>query len=186
MNSKISDRIRAILTGTFLLIAYGVLASSITQQKLVVLLADVISGIAVIGIAVLMYPLFKLVKRKVSKVYLVLKYTEGILMITGGFIFLGSSTQYLRSTIYEDIHVYVFIISAFLFYYLLYETKLVPRFVSVWGTLGIFALLVSTFLSLLQIEYPALDYLLVLIITNEMFLAIWLMAKGFDKTSFEN
>lgn len=182
MKATISHRVRAILVGVFLLVAYGVLASSITQQKFVVMAADVISGLAVIGIAVLMFPLFKPVKRSVSIAYLALKYAEGILMIIGGFVFLSTSTQYLRTSIYEGVHTYVFIISAFLFYYLLYKSKLVPGFISIWGALGIFALLVSTLLGLLQIEYPALDYLLVLIITNEVFLAIWLMVKGFGKT----
>ncbi len=182
MNKKISIKTRAIFVGSFILVAYSILVSLITESKIIVILADVISGIAVIGIAVLMFPLFKNLNKKVSYGYLILKYVEGIIMIVAGLLFLFTSLQYTREIIYNGVQLYAFIISAFVFYYLLYESKLVPRFISIWGALGIFALMVSTVLNLIDINYPIIDYLLVLVITNEVFLAIWLMAKGFNKS----
>ena len=181
MIDKISNKTRSILVGIFILVAYGVLASSITQSKIIVMIADVISGFAVIGIAVLMYPIFKMYKYQ-SFSYLLLKYVEGTLMIIGGVLFLNASLQHFRDFIYNNIHIYFFIVSAFIFYYLLYKTRAVPRFISIWGATGIFALLVSTLLKLMNITYPVIDYLLILIITNEIFLAVWLMTKGL-KTS---
>jgi hypothetical protein len=177
MINNISDKTRSILVGIFILVAYGVLVSSITQSKIIVMIADVISGFAVIGIAVLMYPIFKSYKYQ-SFSYLLLKYVEGILMIIGGLLFLSTSLQHFRGFIYNNIHIYFFIVSAFFFYYLLYKTRVVPRFISIWGATGIFALLVSTLLKLVGITYPVIDYLLILIITNEIFLAGWLMIKG--------
>lgn len=50
---------RAILVGLFILVAYGVLTSAITQSQIIVMFADAISAITVILIAVLTYPLFK-------------------------------------------------------------------------------------------------------------------------------
>lgn len=163
------------------MIAYGVLVSSITQSKILVMAADVISGFAVIGIAVLMYPIFKMYKYQ-SFSYLLLKCVEGTLMIIGGLFFLSTSLQHFRDLIYNNVHIYTFIVGAFIFYYLLYKTRAVPRFIPIWGATGIFALLVSTLLKLMNVTYPAIDYLLVLIITNEIFLAVWLMTKGL-KTS---
>jgi hypothetical protein len=180
MNKKITNKTRAILVGIFILVAYGVLASSLTQSKIIVMIADIISGLAVIGIAVLMFPLFKQLNKSLSLGYLILKYVEGILMIIAGLLFLSTSSQYMRDIIYNGFHVYIFIISGFMFYYLLCKTELVPKFISIWGALGIFALLVSTLLNLANMNYPMVDYLLVLIITNEVFLAIWLMTKGFN------
>lgn len=183
MNKKISKKTRALLVGLFILVAYGVLASTLTQSKIIVMLADIISGFAVIGIAVLMFPLFKHLSKSFSLGYLILKYAEGILMIIGGILFFFTSLQYMRDVIYNGFHVYVFILSGFMFYYLLSKSKLVPRFISIWGALGIFALLVSTLLNLVNIHYLVIDYLLALIITNEVFLAIWLMIKGFNKSA---
>ncbi|MFA5856824.1 MAG: DUF4386 domain-containing protein [Candidatus Pacearchaeota archaeon] len=181
MKKYITNKSRAILVGIFIILAYGVLASLITKSKIIIMIADVFSGLAVMGIAVLMYPLFKQFNKNLSISYLILKYLEGILMILAGLLFLNPSLQYLKDIIYNNFHIYVFIISGFMFYYLLYKSKLVPKFISIWGALGIFTLLVSTLFNLADIHYIIIDYLLALIITNEVFLAIWLIFKGFNK-----
>jgi hypothetical protein len=182
---KISDKTRAVLVGVFILVAYLIMVSFLTKSKIIVFFADVISGFAVIGIAVLMFPFFKRYT-SLSRGYLILKFAEGILMIIAGLLFLNTSLQYMRDVIYNGFHVYIFIIGSFIFYYLLYKTGVVPRFISVWGALGILALSVSTILKLINLHYVFIDYTLVLIITNEIFLAIWLIFKGFNKTKNAN
>jgi hypothetical protein len=142
------------------------------------MIADVTSGLAVIGIAVIMYPFFKVFNKVFSQIYLALRFIEGILMLIGGFVFFVSPS--IRGMIYDNIHIYVFIFGALVFYYLLYLGKLVPRFISIWGLLGTATLALSTGLKLFGHSFPLLDYFLVLIITNEIFLAIWLMVKGFN------
>lgn len=146
------------------------------------MLADIISGLAVIGIAILMFPLFKKLNKPISQGYLILKYAEGILMIIAGLLFLDTSLQYMRDIIYNEFHVYVFITSGFMFYCLLYKSKLIPKFISIWGAMGLFVLLASTLLKLVNINYLIIDYFLVLIITNEVFLAVWLIVRGFDSS----
>ena len=180
---KIDNSIRkkAIYVGVMILLAYGVLISSVTQAKIPVLLADIISGLSVIGIAVLMYPFFKVFNNFVSRIYLVLRYIEGILMVIAGFVFLVSPD--MKEIIYNDIHIYVFILGALVFYYLLYLGKLVPRFISIWGLLGTAILALSTGLKLFGQNFPILDYFLILIVTNEVFLAGWLIFKGFNKVT---
>jgi hypothetical protein len=177
MKMNISDRKRALYVGIMILLAYGVLVSYATQAKIPVLLADVISGLSVIGIAVLMYPLFKIFDKVISQAYLVLRYIEGILMLIGGFVFLVSPNA--RGVIYDSIHIYAFILGALAFYYLFYVGKLVPRFISLWGFLGTGTLALSTGLKLFGLSFPILDYFLILIISNEVFLSGWLIFKGF-------
>jgi len=178
MKINISDKKRAVYVGIMIVLAYGVLVSGITQAKLPVLFADVVSGLSVIGIAILMYPLFKVINKVVSQAYLALKYAEGLLMIIGGFVFLVSSSA--KDMIYNNIHIYVFILGSFVFFYLLYISKLIPRFISVWGILGTAVLVLSTGLALFGQDLPVLNYFLVLIISNEIFLAGWLISKGFS------
>lgn len=161
-----------------ILLAYGVLVSGMTQAKLPVLLADLVSGLSVIGIAVLMYPLFRVFNKPVSQAYLSLRFIEGVLMVIAGFVFLASPST--RGMIYDKIQIWPFILGAFAFYYLLYQSKLVPRFVSVWGFAGTVVLTITTGLKLFGQSLPVLDYFLALIVTNEVFLAIWLMVKGFS------
>lgn len=178
MKIEVTDRKRAVYVGIMILLAYGVLVSGMTQAKAPVLIADVISGLSVIGIAVLMYPLFKTYNKPASQAYLSLRFIEGLLMLIAGFVFLTSPAT--RGMIYDDIQIWPFIFGAFAFYYLLYQSKLVPRFISVWGFAGTAFLTLTTVLKLFGQSIPVLDYFLVLIITNELFLAIWLMAKGFS------
>lgn len=177
MLNNLTLKTRSIIVGVLILAAYGVMAGFITQNRFIVMITDVWSGLAVIGIAVLMFPVFR--ERKIAALsYLVFKYLEGGLMVIAGLIFLAPSLQPYRDTIYNGAHIYVFISGSFVFYYLLYQTKAVPRYITFWGAAGILALLLSTALKLLDIKYPAIDYLLVLIITNEIYLAVWLMTKG--------
>lgn len=171
----------AFLVGLFIITAYGVLISEATDSGFVVMLADVISGLSVIAIALLMFPIFKFEYPKASVGYLVLKLLEGGLMVLGGFLFLSASTESARDWIYDYIHLYAFIVGAFVFYYLLYKTKVVPRFLSVWGFVAITVLLIINLLNAAGVDSSTLEFLLVLIITNELVLALWLMVKGFSK-----
>lgn len=177
MRIDISNRQRATYVGIMILLAYGVLVSGITEAKIPVLLADVVSGLSVIGIAALMYPLFKAFNKPVSQIYLGLRSAEGLLMIIAGFVFIASPSA--RGMIYDDIQIYPFIFGAFAFYYLLYISRLIPRFISIWGLVGTAVLALSTGLKLFGLSSTALDYFSILIITNEIFLAGWLIAKGF-------
>jgi hypothetical protein len=127
---------------------------------------------------VLILPVFTPNGRLISGAYLALRLIEGGLMIAGGLVFLDGDTQYVRAFIYDNIHIWAFVGGGAAFYYLLYKTRAVPRFISVWGGAAIFVLLVKTVLNLAGIESQALDMFLVLIITNEFFLALWLMIKG--------
>lgn len=175
---QLSDKTRAFWAGAFILIAYSMLASVFTQSKLIVMIFDVISGVSVVGIASLLYPYFTSNNQLLSRSYLGLKILEGSLMILGGILFLFVSTAYLRDSLYNGLHLYVFTVSAFILYYLLYQTQIVPRFISIWGLIAIAALFIKTLLGLVGIQLIWIDMLLLLVITNEFVLALWLMIKG--------
>lgn len=178
LSEGLSLKARSVLVGVLILFAYGVLISILTESSVVIMIADVISGFAVIGIAVLMYPIFKSSSKAGSLTYFLLKMAEGSLMIAGGILVLMPSTRHLRDPLYDGIHLYIFILSAFIFYSLLIATKAIPKFISIWGIAGISVLALSTILGLMNIELAFLQYFLVLIITNEVFLAIWLVFRG--------
>ena len=72
-----SDRKAAIIVGILILVAYSMLASEVTDIKWVATLLDIVSGLAVIGIAVLMFPFFKVSNRQLSFGYLYIKILGG-------------------------------------------------------------------------------------------------------------
>lgn len=172
------------MVGVLILLAYSMLIYPLTQNKALGFITDIFSGLAVIGIPLLMFPLFNSsVNRTLNYLYLISRLVEGMLMIAGGFLILISFLEPWRDRIYSDIHIYFFISGAIFFYILLYRTKVIPRFISVWGLAAALLLLIITILRLFGINSTLLDVLLAPMILNELFLAIWLIIRGFKSPS---
>jgi hypothetical protein len=80
----------------------------------------------------------------------------------------------------------VFILGALMFYYVLYQSKLVPRWLSAWGLLAAIPYFVSGVLGLFSLLSPMSTIQMVLVLplaVQEMVLAVWLIAKGFNSAS---
>ena len=178
-----THRKTAIIVGVLILLAYSVLGSGNPEAKILGMLLEVISGLAVISIAVLMYPLFKPYNKKASFWYIVLRSIEGGLLVVTGILFLSHNTLLLE--IYAGIHAahgYIFAIAALIFYYLLYQSKLIPRWISVWGFIAAILLILVNLLEVTGI-ISGLIILALPIILNELVLAIWLIVKGFNPSA---
>ena len=175
-----SHRKTAIIVGVLILVAYSLLGSSNPDAKVLGMFLEVIRGLAVIAIAILMFPLFRPYNKKASFWYLVFRGIEGGLMIIAGILFLSYSPLLLeiRDGIYVG-HAYIFAVAALIFYSLLYQSKLIPRWISGWGVIAAILLILVNLLEVMGL-IPALIILYLPIILNEIVLAIWLMAKGFN------
>jgi hypothetical protein len=80
----------------------------------------------------------------------------------------------------------VFILGAMMFYYVLYRSNLVPRWLSGWGLLAAIPYFVSGVLGLFSILNPMSSAQMVLVLplaVQEMVLAVWLIVKGFNSSS---
>jgi hypothetical protein len=80
----------------------------------------------------------------------------------------------------DHISAIVFSLGALMFYYLLYRSKLIPRWLSVWGLIG--AALVLAVGVLGMFGHSAMILWLPLAV-NEMVLAVWLIVKGFNPSA---
>lgn len=177
--TTISNKHRATGVGMLIIIAYSMLTYSATGNVPLGVITDIISGLAVIGIPLLLLPYFNAGgNKKLKLAYLVSRNIEGLLMIKGGLFILNPSLVGYRDFLYIHIHIYFFIAGALFFYVLLYLTQLIPKFISVWGIVATILLLIVTIIKLFGVESPILNVLLLPIITNELFLAVWLMVKG--------
>ena len=78
--------------------------------------------------------------------------------------------------------VFAFSIGALMYYYIFYRSKLVPRWLSIWGFIGIILGIVNGLLDMFGgIPNETISMLLDLpIFANEMVLAVWLIFKGFN------
>ncbi len=183
MGYFISKKQRAVIVGILILLAYSMLTYTITGHKIAGAITDIISGLAVVGISLLMFPLFDLTKYKVLNLgYIISRIIEGVLMIIGGVFILIPSLEPLRQFIYGNVHIYFFILGAGFLYILFYCTQLIPKFISIWGMIATGLLLATTVLSLFGYSSRILDIILAPIILNEIFLALWLIIKGFKQS----
>jgi hypothetical protein len=71
-------------------------------------------------------------------------------------------------------------LGALIFNVLLYRSRLIPRFLSVWGLIGATLMLVT---GLLRMVDPSWVYLALPILLYEMVLAVWLIVKGFNPSA---
>jgi hypothetical protein len=79
--------------------------------------------------------------------------------------------------------IFVFDIGALMFYLLLYQSNLIPRWLSIWGFIAIIAHLATGLLILfgLQTETSALNTIMNFpIFLQEIIMAVWLIVKGFN------
>jgi hypothetical protein len=74
-------------------------------------------------------------------------------------------------------------LGALIFYYMFYQSKLIPRFISVWGLVGAALVLVNAVFDMFGISLGPLGNLGVLMLLNDLFLGVWLIVKGFNPSA---
>ena len=180
-----THRKTALIVGVLMLVAYSLIGSGNPEAKILGMLLEAISGLAVIAIAILMFQVFKPYNKKVSLWYIVLKSLEGGLLVVTGILFLSHNTLLLE--IYDGIHAghgYLFAIAALIFNYLLFQTKLIPRWLSVFGVIATTMLILVNLLEVTGIVSELMIFKFPIFL-NEIILAIWLIAKGFNPSALE-
>ncbi len=73
-----------------------------------------------------------------------------------------------------------FVLGALMFYVLLYQSRLVPRWLSTWGLVGAVLYIVPPLGSMFGLS---LGVLMVPLAVQEMVMAVWLIAKGFNSSA---
>ena len=189
MNNKMSSSRRtARIVGVLILVAYGVIGSFLSESKTFVMLLELISAAAIIGMAILMYPILKPVNKNLALGYTVIKIVDGILIAAAAFMVLASSVLLLEARIWiHDYGIFLFGTGFLILSYLFYQSKLIPRFISVWGLIASMVFLVSALLNIMVLssDIPmAISHLP--IVLNELTLAVWLIVKGFNSSAISS
>jgi Domain of unknown function (DUF4386) len=86
----------------------------------------------------------------------------------------------------SNILIIIFGLGALMLYSLLYRSRLIPRWLSVWGFIAIILHLATGFLLLFALVTPMSTILLVMnlpIFLQEMVMAVWLIVKGFNAST---
>jgi hypothetical protein len=74
----------------------------------------------------------------------------------------------------------IFLIGASCIYITFYRTQLIPRWVSVWGFIAVATSLASALMAFLHVESNIGFYLEMVMLPQEIVMAVWLIVKGFN------
>jgi Domain of unknown function (DUF4386) len=171
-------------------------------QLLSGVLLELVNAIAVVGIAVMMFPILKQYAEALALGYVAIRVIEAIMQIVSDVIplsLLTFSQEYLNAgslgatTLQAAGALWIaarghlvgmmlgifFSLGALLFYAVLIQSKLLPRWLSVWGLVGAILILTWNLFEIFGVKLSAGMVLALPIILNEIFLGIWLILKGF-------
>ncbi|NQT58614.1 MAG: DUF4386 domain-containing protein [Bacteroidetes bacterium] len=168
-------------------------------------LLELINGIAVVLIGILMFQVLKLYDETSAAGYLGLRIVEAVfccIIVIAPVSLLTVSTELINSGIsgaddfvnlglillaerqaVAELLIPVFLgLGGIVFYSALYRTKLLPRYIAVWGFVGALLMLFINLLLTFQIEINgAVVFIFVIpLITNEIYMGVRLIFKGFN------
>jgi hypothetical protein len=145
------------------------------------------AGLAVVAIGLLMYPVLRDVNPRLAKWYAVLRITECSVSAACGVYLLAQSQVVPNHLLWVYVPTGV---GGILFTYLLFVSRLVPRFIALLGLVGYVSLTIGVPLDLLGLLDMSKGAGLLLLVPGGLFelvfLPIWLITKGFSAArSFE-
>ena len=77
----------------------------------------------------------------------------------------------------------IFLIGATCLYLSFYRTRLIPRWLSVWGLIGVVTSMASALLHFFHMDTGIGFYLEMVLAPQEMVMAVWLIVKGFNPSA---
>ena len=175
-------------------------------QVIVGVLLELINCAAVVGIAAVLFPILKEHSGRIARGYFGFRILEAAILsvaVISPLVLVTLSKQYVaagapdapyfqtsgalvleaRGQLAGLLTPVFFSLGAVLLYYSLYQTKRVPRFISVWGLIAAVLVLAWNLLQTFGIEVSAGLLFGLPIILNEIFLGFWLIVRGFSPSA---
>jgi hypothetical protein len=195
----VADALTPVLTGTDYLTWFSAHTNQVAVGALVYLISAFASG----GIAIAMYPVMKgsnaglalgsVVFRALEAVFYMVEVVILLSLLTLGqkfttagaadrmlFLVIGNSLVSVRDHA-ALVAVFAFCLGAFMYYYLFFQSQLIPRWLSGFGIVAIILMLAACVLALFSGNLiTSYIPLAAPIAVQEMILAVWLIVKGFN------
>jgi Domain of unknown function (DUF4386) len=185
---------------------YLTTVSANETQVIVGVLLELINCAAVVGIAVTLFPVLKQQSEALALGYVGIRVVEAVILViavisplalitvsqeyvaagssdASFFQTLGTLVVTARTYLTGLLTALFFGLGALLLYSSLYRSRLVPRFISVWGLIAVVALWAWNLSEAFGMSISAGMVFGLPIILNEIFLGIWLIAQGFNPSA---
>ncbi|WP_445474850.1 DUF4386 domain-containing protein [Methanococcoides methylutens] len=191
---------------------YFTTVSANENQVIIGTLLELICAGAFLGVAVMIFPILKKHNESLALGYAVARICEAVPFIIGVISLLSLlplSKEYVQAGAMDDSYVLplgtlllavhdwtnllgsmiIFSLTALILNYILYRSKLVPRFISVWGLIGVPLMLAAGLLDMFGFLNPFSTIWTLLslpLALQEMVFAVWLIVKGFNPSAFDS
>jgi hypothetical protein len=188
LSSVVTD---AVLTGPAYLAQVAARSNQVAIGALLVLL----SGFALAMVPVVFWPIGKRYSETLAMGYVVFRGAIETIIYTvcalGWLLLIALSAEpdaaplagFVRTSqalVWDQLVAIPFVLGAMMFYLLLYRSRLVPRWLSTWGLVGAALYIVAPLGSMFQLP---LGLFMAPLALQEMVMAVWLIAKGFNPPS---
>ena len=170
-------------------------------QVILAMLLDLVCGASVFAIAILLFPILKHFNERIALWYAGMRLAELMCLVISGILLLtlltigqklngSTDPSTLQDIAYflrnargntQDASLLIYCLGAWSFYGLLYYTKLIPGFISIWGLIAVTLLCIEIVCNIFDSSVGGMLIMMPLGL-NEVFLGIWLMVKGFDRS----
>ena len=191
-----------VLTGPAYLTSLSANANQVSAGALLYIIGYLASA----GIAVVMYPVLKEWNAGLALGSVIFRTIEAVFYMVGLMSLLSLLTLSQQFTtagaadrtslqaiggLLVSVHnhagllaVFAFCLGAFMYYYLFFQSRLIPRWLSGFGIVAIILMLAACVLALFS-DNPVTGYILLAfpIFLQEMVLAVWLIVKGFNPSA---
>ncbi len=190
---------------------YLIDVSANENQVIIAVILWLILAVSVMGIGVMMFPILKKYNEGLALGYVGLRLIEAVFIIVASLSLLSLLTvskEFVQAgaldasyyqplgTLLLALQDWSFVIGTLIFlglgglplYYILYQSKLVPRWLSVWGLIGATLVLLYGLLGFfgLTTDSMILNLLAAPIAVQEMVFAVWLIVKGFNLPAIDS
>jgi hypothetical protein len=181
----------AVLTGPAYLAKVAAQPNQVAIGALLVLLA----GFALTMVPVVFWPIGKRYNETLAMGYVVFRgalETVFYIVTALGWLLLialskepdaGPLANFVRTVetvIWDQLIAIPFVLGALMFYWLLYKSRLVPRWLSVWALVGAALYIMAPLGSMFGLS---LGVLMAPLAVQEMVMAVWLISKGFNPSA---
>jgi hypothetical protein len=163
------------------------------------ILVDTLTALGVIFLGAILFTTLRRQNEKMALVGLGFYILEGALLAgsrIGSFSLLKLSQEYALTGASElltfgtlsleaadfvgdTLHVLAFCLGAILFYILLYRSKVVPNWLSLWGLITVIPVLAGTLTAIFDVHLPFIFFLPYF--PFELVIAIWILVKGISE-----
>ena len=162
-------------------------------------------GISLVAMTVFLYPVIRKASKELAMGMILFRGAmEGVfyclstlsfltLVVVGNtYVATGSDSAVLQTigdllyqfaTLKAPVSSIIFLIGATCIYLVFYRTRLIPRWLSVWGFIGVATSMAAALLNFFHMDPGIGFYLEMVIAPQEIVMAVWLIVKGFNPSA---